>query len=134
MSLLSQKSDFNYASAEHLQKATYYCSVVHCAYYSCLQLMKHILLNNVGKTSEQIREESSKDPLGNGFHAYMISSTAKFLFPENKKQAVMFVTEMHSLRKLRSKADYEEVNIDVKMGKSSIELSQKINKILKNAL
>lgn len=133
MSLLSQKSELNYASAEHLQKASYFCSVVHCAYYSSVQLMRHILLNVIGKAESEIRIESSQETFRGGSHTYMIAETVKYLVSKNNKEMKLFNTSINSLKKLRVDADYGEVNIDHDLGKRSLELSEVVNKILKKA-
>lgn len=132
MGLLSQKSEMNYASAGHLQKLTYYCSVVHCAYYSSVQLMKDILLNKVGKTEAEIKSGSSST-IG-GSHNYIINETFNYLKLKNNKEVTVFYSGINSLKKLRVEADYGEITIDHDKGKSSIDLSDKINKILKSTL
>ncbi len=35
-------------AAQELNKLTYYCSSVHCSYYSCIQLMKHVIEHKLG--------------------------------------------------------------------------------------
>ncbi len=50
MSILKSKSDINLMAAELLHKNSLYPSVVHCSYYSCFQLMKHLWLGKMGKT------------------------------------------------------------------------------------
>ncbi|TDQ06243.1 hypothetical protein [Pedobacter metabolipauper] len=132
MALLSQKSEMNYASAGHLQKLTYYCSVVHCSYYSSVQLMKHILLNKIGKTEAEIKSESSST--SGGSHVYMINETFNYLKLKNNKDLALFYNNINNLKKLRVEADYGEITIDHDKGKSSIHLSDEINKILKSTL
>ncbi|MBT2589975.1 hypothetical protein J7E50_07095 [Pedobacter sp. ISL-68] len=124
----------NYSSAEYLQKGYFYCSAVHCAYYSSLQLMRHIIIHKIGKSALQIKQESGNDPENRGFHQYMIKQTADYLYIKNKKDMALFVTNMNSLRKLRVASDYEEVNIDISKGNNSILLSESVNKILKTIL
>lgn len=134
MSLLSQKSEMNFASANHLITATFYCSAVHCAYYSSLQLMRHLIIYKVGKSPQDIKKESENDPEKRGFHEYMIKQTADYLYVKNKKEMPLFVSNMNSLKKLRKQSDYEEINIDITKGKNSVLLSESINKILKTVL
>lgn len=132
MSALTNKSDINYSSAEILQQKSHYCSTVHCAYYSSVQLMKHILLNNIGKSESQIKTESKGT--NGGSHIYMIAEVFAYLIKINNKESNMFNTNIVSLKKLRERADYFDVNIDSATGKSSITLAESINKILKKVI
>ena len=47
MEILLIKSVDNYKAAKFLVENQYYNSSIHCAYYSCYQLMKHILFNEL---------------------------------------------------------------------------------------
>lgn len=132
MSLLSQKSLINYDSAGRLQQFTNYCSVVHCAYYSSVQLMRHILLNKIGKSEADIKSETAA--INGGSHVYMINETFNYLKLKNNKELIVFFNKINSLKKLRIEADYGEVNIDYDKGRNSILLSEEINKILNSAL
>jgi hypothetical protein len=55
MGHLKNKSELNLGAAELLHQYSYYSSVVHCAYYSCIQLMKHTWLNSMGKSDNDLR-------------------------------------------------------------------------------
>jgi uncharacterized protein (UPF0332 family) len=128
-SVLLNKSDFNFESANILQKQSKYCSVVHCAYYSSIQLMKYLLLYKAGKTDAMIIQERSVT--GEGSHEYMINTISKFLKDNKHPDAVIFFKGINDLKKMRVKADYEEIQIDDKIGRNSILLSEQSNKILK---
>lgn len=123
------KSDFNLESANILQKQSKYCSVVHCAYYSSIQLMKYILLYKANKTDAIIIQE--RDVSGEGSHEYMISTVSKFLREKKHPEVVTFLKGINDLKKMRVKADYEEIQIDDTIGRNSILLSEQSNKILK---
>lgn len=132
MSKLSNKSQINFSAAEELQKSYHYCSVVHCSYYGCLQLMKHILLYKIGKTEAEIKADLnfSRDTS----HSYIITQIIIYLKSLNNGSVTLFSSNMNSLKKLRTNADYADVDIDVDSGKNSILLSQEVNKILQKAL
>ena len=67
---LQNKSILSINASKSLQHATYYNSVIHCAYYSCVQKMKFILKDKYGKTEEQINEERKVG----GIHPYLINT------------------------------------------------------------
>ena len=55
MGHLKNKSELSFGAAELLHQYSYFSSVVHCAYYSCIQLMKHTWLNSMGKSENDLR-------------------------------------------------------------------------------
>ena len=132
MSQLINKSEINFGSAQFLQKQDYYCSTVHCAYYSCVQLMRHILVFKIGKTETEIKEEARITK--GGSHVYMIDTVFTYLVKINNKDYNTFNTNIVSLKKLRGKSDYEDFMINFDEGRKSIALAESINKILKKLI
>lgn len=82
MSYLKNKSEINYAAAVLLQKQSLYPSVIHCAYYSCFQLMKHLLITNLGKSESDISNEVRNT--SDGSHEVMINNILNHLKSQNK--------------------------------------------------
>ncbi len=111
---------------------TYYCSTVHSAYYSCVLLMKYILLNNLNKTEAQIKAEGEANKENS--HVYMIREVGNYLKRSQNPSAADFVKKINDLKKLRVKADYEDVQIDFKLGNASLQLSNESNKILQKII
>jgi hypothetical protein len=54
MSHLLTKSMQNLESADILINANMFSSSVHCSYYSCLQLCKHVLISDMGMTFAEV--------------------------------------------------------------------------------
>jgi hypothetical protein len=128
ISQLSNKSEINKAAAELLQDKSYYPSVVHCAYYSCIQLMKHILLFTLNKTEAEIANEVRNS--GEGSHEIMINNINGHLRSNNKDWKT-FNSSINQLKRLRVNADYENIQIDSTKGSNSILLSNTVLKHLK---
>ena len=131
MSYLKNKSEINLASAELLHKHSYYPSVVHCSYYSCIQLMKYIWLHKMNKTEQdlEILTKSSSE----GSHEVLINQTGGFI--KNKSLDFRTFNNMiGQLKKLRVNADYKEIQIDSSISNNSILLSKDSLLILKKCL
>jgi hypothetical protein len=114
-------------AADLLQRSGYFSSVIHCSYYSCVQLMKHIIVNELGVSESKIDLERRK--LDQGIHEYLINYLSTFL-KNNKDEWKPFHTNINQLKKLRGIADYQETLIDSTMGNNSLTLSDLVNKQL----
>jgi uncharacterized protein (UPF0332 family) len=128
MGHLKNKSEMNLCAAEFLHKQSYYPSVVHCAYYSCIQLMKHIWLDSMGKSEGDLRvlNNNSKE----GSHEVLINQIKNFV--KNKSQNDRdFNRDILQLKRLRVKADYDDALIDSTNSNESISLSKSTQRILK---
>ena len=77
MSILKSKSDINLMAAELLHKNSLYTSVVHCSYYSCFQLMKHLWLEKMGKTEEDLK--TANNNTNEGSHEVLINKIIVFV-------------------------------------------------------
>jgi len=89
-------------------------------------------LYKIGKTEAEIKADLnfSRDTS----HSYMITQIIIYLKSLNNGSVTLFSTNITSLKKLRTNADYADVDIDVDSGKKSILLSHEVNKILQKAL
>jgi uncharacterized protein (UPF0332 family) len=131
MGHLKNKSEINLTAAELLHKNNLYPSVVHCAYYSCVQLMRHIWTNKMGKTFDELSvlTKNSKE----GSHELLINKVKTFLRSESLDDRA-FNNSILQLKKLRVKADYEDEQIDSTISHNSISLSNATIKILNKTL
>lgn len=131
MSYLRNKSEINIAAAEHLDSESIYSPVAHCAYYSCYQFMKHIWLNKMNKTDDDLTllTRNTKE----GSHEVLINEIIKYL--KNKNHEIRsFKTEIVSLKKLRHKSDYENIEIGSEISSNAIKLSKSSLLVLKKSL
>jgi hypothetical protein len=129
MSYLTNKSDINRAAADLLQTNYYYPSVIHCSYYSCIQLMKHIFLFTLNKSEVDL--ESEERATTTGSHEVLINNITTHL-KTNKKDWRTFNTNINQLKRLRVIADYQDIEIDSRKGNDSIFLSDTVLKLLKS--
>lgn len=131
MSHLKNKSEINIAAAEYLDSESIYSSVAHCAYYSCYQFMKHIWLNSMNKTDNDLAllTKNTKE----GSHEVLINQIVRYLGTLNQ-DARSFNTEIVSLKKLRHKSDYDNVEIGSEISANAIKLSKSSLIVLKKCL
>ncbi len=132
----------NLKSAENLRLANriisekngHYSTCVHSAYYSCVQLMLHILRSDFNKSDEEIDEESENgSKIEGGFHNWIISNINRAFFLRDKKyiDSRDFADKITDLKKLRIKADYKNIEINEKKAKRAVENAESINLTLK---
>jgi hypothetical protein len=131
MSSLRNKSEINITAAEHLDSKSIYPPVAHCAYYSCYQFMKHIWLNSMNKTENDLATLTRNSPEGS--HEVLINQIIKHLKSKNQDTR-SFNTEIVSLKKLRHKSDYDNVEVGPEISSDAIKLSKSSLVFLKKCL
>lgn len=122
--MLKAKSDTSIIASEHLNAGGFYDCSVHCAYYSCVQLAKHILIYKLNKKEET--EDQNKS-----IHTYIINTIQKEL--KNRQEiltATDFYQNMTQLKLMRITADYKEIKIEVALAIDAIARSKFIIKLL----
>ncbi len=133
---LNLKSEENLRLANRIisEKSGHYSTCVHCAYYSCVQLMLHILRSDFNKSDEQIDEESKNgSKKEGGFHNWIINNINQAFFVKDKKyiDSRDFADKINALKWLRIKADYKNMEINEKKAKRAVENAGSINLTLK---
>jgi hypothetical protein len=135
MSYLKSKSELNRAAAAQLYKSGQHPSAVHCAYYSCVQLMKHIIIHKFGKSEEDIDREcqlldvNGKRKYG-GTHEYLINVLLSRFISLGKNPTNF--NNVVQLKKLRVKSDYwDSFQVDSGTSSASIRLSDLVLKELR---
>jgi len=131
MGHLKNKSELNLGAAELLLQYSYYSSVVHCAYYSCIQLMKHTWLNSMGKSDNDLRNLNNSSSQGS--HEVLINQIKIFIQSKSQNGRV-FNRDILQLKRLRVNADYDEILIDSKKSNDSLILSKSSLNILKKCI
>jgi uncharacterized protein (UPF0332 family) len=128
---LKNKSELNLGAAELLHQYSYYSSVVHCAYYSCIQLMKHTWLNSMGKSDNDLRNLNNSSSQGS--HEVLINQIKIFIQSKSQNGRVCN-RDILQLKRLRVNADYDEILIDSKKSNESLILSKSSLNILKKCI
>jgi uncharacterized protein (UPF0332 family) len=107
MSGLINKHELNINAAKFLCDNGHYATVLHPAYYSCLQLIKY-KINHVLKINYKQQEvETSRDYRGNT-HAYLISKIVEEIRRrKGNSEAYKFHNQIKKMKKLRESSDYK---------------------------
>lgn len=131
MEHLKNKSEINLSAAELLHEKSYYPSVVHCAYYSCFQLMKHTWLNSMGKSEQDLKVLNNS--FNKGSHEVLINQIKSFIQSKSQNDRD-FNRDILQLKRLRVNADYNDFSIDFTKSNQSISLSKSTLSILKKCI
>jgi len=101
-----EKSKESLESARFLIEEGKNNSSIHCAYYSCIQVIRHVLLHVHKKTEARIKAESRAFP--GGSHEYLIDCIVQDL---NKKgyNTVKLYANLYLLKRMRTEADYFDI-------------------------
>lgn len=136
MPYLKNKSEINIYSAELLHKNNCYSSSTHCAYYSCVQLMKYIICNKIGvnydKQLTEISQLRSLRAKRTGSHNYMIDKIEDSLISFDKREAALFINLIEDLKDFREKSDYGNIEILSQQSIDSITKAKEIRTQLIN--
>ncbi|MDR0414501.1 MAG: hypothetical protein LBH84_03700 [Prevotellaceae bacterium] len=125
MSYLEEKSDVLNTAAALLHQKGLYPVAAHPAYYSCLQLMKHIWLHSMEKTEQELTRQQSS-------HKLLIRSVGEMIKKSSVANFYVFRGNILKLKKLRTDADYSNMPFDVEKSARALSLSRSIIPILKN--
>lgn len=130
MSELLKKSEENQQAALYLfSKQGWYASSVHCAYYSCIQLMIHALLTVGGKSEKEIEDKTQSG----GSHIYYITETRRLIEQKNYSAVKRFNT-IKDLASYRIKSDYKNVEITYDISNHATFISQTVVSTIKGIL
>lgn len=124
MSFLKDKSEFNRKSASLLQDENFHCSAIHCSYYSCIQLMIHLLLFKLNYSEIDLKPDEKL-----GSHEKLINILTEYM-KEKGMDWSYFNQNIVELKKLRVKSDYRNSEIISKEGNNSIILADRVTKTL----
>jgi hypothetical protein len=137
MSNLSNKSEINIDAAKLLNDRNLYSAVAHCAYYACYQKIKHIWLHKQGKTELELEVLGRTKPRM-GSHEVLINEIGAFIKNSGSKNFIddfrVYNNNILQLKKLRTKADYEDTIFDSTSSSKSLALSNQIMPVLSKYL
>lgn len=125
---LKNKSILSFNASISLQRENYYNSVVHCAYYSCVQKMKSILKEDLEMSEEDINKGSAAS---RGTHNFLINTIYREIsMNPDKTISKIFNSKINALKSLRGTADYEDRIMDSSSGSNAIALAESVLSIL----
>lgn len=126
MSLL-QKSKENRDAINVLKSNSLTAPIVHCAYYSSLQLLKHYAHEYSGKSFEEIESES-KDKSSHNFILNLFVGEIRKL---DNRNAAEFYRYFSVFKRLRKEVDYDNAEILPEHAIEAEERADKISKFIK---
>jgi uncharacterized protein (UPF0332 family) len=129
MEQLRNKSEISIASAELLHNRSMYPSVIHYAYYSCIQMIIYVLRVKFNHSENDLKPDNGEKV---GAHEKLINTVSLYFQKNGYQQMKKFVSEINDLKRLRIDADYKDISIDYDKSSSSIKLSKSIVKDIKN--
>ncbi|MDD3723157.1 MAG: hypothetical protein PHW92_11870 [Lutibacter sp.] len=131
MSNWKEKSKENQKSANLLIKNSIYSSSVHCAYYSNIQLMLHILLTDFKLSETEIDTKSKEGSIEEGgFHNWLKTAITRELMTRDFMLVRDFNNFFGQLKSLRIRADYKNLLILESKAKNGLNLSKSIIELL----
>lgn len=132
MSYLSQRSENNQEVVKQLISGPLHVSSIHCSYYSCVQLMKHILLHKKNMKERDISRgiwlhKDSNNGKG-GLHEYIISYFADDLddLDFHNTAGQTFYDWINDLKTFRVSSDYQDVAISQSDSQKAWKLSKQV--------
>lgn len=131
MCALLVKSIDSLKSANFLYEETHYNSSIHCAYYSCFQLLKHIVLNILNDVDYDFNVKNGRQ----GSHIYTINKVGNDIAkdPVKFRKNRELKNKIYELKKIRTRADYDLDIISEKESREAVKgLAPEICQSLKN--
>lgn len=133
MRYLQDKSNDLAKAAMLLHGEALFPAVAHCAYYCCVQLMKHIWLHSLLKTQRDL--DALCRTWSAGVHKLLINEVGEHMKASGRKErqrnAHDFKSKVAQLGKLRVSADYEDAPFGATGSQSAIRLANDVSTILK---
>ncbi len=133
MGFLLQKSKENINSAVLLIENKHHSSSVHCSYFSCIQLMLHVLRSDFNKTEEEIAQESFDGSRNlHGFHNWIQNTFFTEVGKREKDGRIVldFSSKLGNLKGIRIRSDYGINQIGEKEASKALEGAKSINQII----
>lgn len=136
MSELLKKATSNYNAAELLIDRKNYPPSIHCAYYSCLQIILFLINSKLSKAwttyqdgldaTKVLNPETHTKSLHNLYISFIIQDINRTDINSRRR----FSTDIGILKKNRNDSDYKELEITSAIADNSLELARKINQQL----
>lgn len=122
------KSNENIEVANFLHTESFFCSSVHCSYYSSYQLMLYVLYEYLNNSEEDYSSKNETNSAGS--HNYLINLIRMEIRKINKDYIRDFDDNIRDLKELRKNADYKQIKIIPKDSSVAIAKSEKIRSII----
>jgi hypothetical protein len=122
-----QKSSENFDAVDLLMVNKLNAPVIHCAYYSSLQLIIHFVYEYCSLTREQIDAGTNNS----GSHNFYLNACVSEIKSLNARNATLFYSYFSQFKRKRHEADYDDkIMLDQDLGRAK-ESAIKIRKFIK---
>ena len=121
---LQEKSLQSFNSAKFLFKQPYYPSTVNRAYYSCIQLLFHILFYK--QNLDRKKFDNDRKKFHKGSHEWAIYLISNQIQEKHFKDFKWFKDSINAIKEMRVKSDYYDDIINQEMATLSISKADSI--------
>lgn len=128
MRILLDKSQSNIEAAQLLHDEGFYAPSVHCSYYSCIQLMRHVIFNKFNE--DEMEFDGRPEVQAHGSHNFLISYLRDKI--DNPVNGRSFSDNIRRLKNHRINADYKQMNVLKGDSTTSISLAKATRTMLSN--
>ncbi|MBI3719986.1 MAG: hypothetical protein HY252_15495 [Sphingobacteriales bacterium] len=130
MSELKKKSEENLRAAQllNLNEHRLFASSVHCAYYSCFQLIKSILLKHVFQSEDEYNLEENKS--NKNSHEFAINRLSIDFAKKRPLELRKYSNEINQLKELRVISDYKLEEIQIDKSQKAVDLAIRVRNVL----
>jgi len=132
MSYLKRKSEFNDEAAQLLFDKSLYAPSIHCAYYSCFQLIKHIIQDKLGVSFKA--QDKEIRAFNTTAHVYALSKIKKKVKEVDRPGFIFVNRRLGDLREFRINSDYNDLQIDSELSEKAIRYARDLNSYFINKL
>lgn len=127
--IILSKSEENLDVANFLHTESFFCSSVHCSYYSSYQLMLYVLYEYFNDSEEDYCKTNEVNNAGS--HNHLINLIRNEIRKINNDSIRDFDSNIRDLKELRKNADYKQIKIIPKDSRDAIVKTEKIRGIIK---
>lgn len=131
---IREKGEFNDAAAQLLYDHNYYAPSVHCAYYSCFQLLKFLINDKLNTPYAQQDIEIASNTMRS--HSYVWGKINSFLTTKEKDVSKLrdIRTKYKDLQLLRVRSDYENSQIDESSSRKALQYSDELRRYFRETI
>ena len=129
MDILIEKSKDNFDAIQILEASKHYTPIIHCAYYSSLQLVMYYFYEYVENDREKIKNNISYTKTSS--HSYFINGLTTEIKKINRPLSIKIYKALNNFKKKRNDADYSEIIISESDAYKARDIAKSINKCLK---
>ena len=133
MGELLKKASNNYSAAESLIEKENYSPSIHCAYYSCLQIILFLINSKLSQAWISYQDSLDADTILNkkahkqSLHNQYISFIKQDINKTDRSTQRKFSTDIGILKKFRNDSDYTDTEIVDNIADQSLSLAKDIN-------